>query len=72
MNNDLNKDNPDRLDELYFDREGIRFRPTIAYLNDLAEMMEFAEGGLSPERRGQAETDLFLHHIYRCLDYSRR
>ena len=56
----------------YFDRPGIRFRPTVAYLNDLIEMLRFSEGGLSPERREQAETDLFLDYISDILAYHKQ
>ena len=53
----------------YFDRPSIRFLPTVAYLNDLPEMLSFAQGRLSETRQRQAQSDLFLEHISQELAY---
>jgi MoaA/NifB/PqqE/SkfB family radical SAM enzyme len=55
----------------YFDRPGIFFNPVIAYLNDLPEMLSFANACLSDDRRRQAEKDMFLDHISQQLSYHR-
>lgn len=56
----------------YFDRPGIRFRPKIAFLNDLLEFLSFIDGGLSGARKIQAERDLLINHINRSLSYHRK
>ena len=56
----------------YFDRPGIHFSPTIAYLNDLPEMLSYAEGGLPEDRQRQAEKDIFLDYISQGLAYHRQ
>lgn len=53
----------------YFNRPGITFEPTVAYLNDLSEMMDFLKGRLPEERKKQAEKDLFLDHIRKGIDH---
>jgi MoaA/NifB/PqqE/SkfB family radical SAM enzyme len=56
----------------YFDRPGIHFHPTVAALNDLPEMLSYAEGVLPEDRRKQAEDDLFLDYISQGLAYHRQ
>lgn len=51
----------------YFNRPGILFQPTVAYFNDLPEMLCYMEGGLSEDRQKQAENDLFLNHVSQKL-----
>jgi hypothetical protein len=47
----------------HFRRPGVRFTPLVAYLNDLAEMLDLLGGRLTDERKRDAERDLFLDHI---------
>jgi len=56
----------------YFDRPGIRFLPTVAYLNDLPEMLSFTQGRLPETRQKQARADLFLEHISQELAYHKQ
>jgi len=56
----------------YFHRPGIHFSPSIAYLNDLHEMLDYAKGELSENRKKQAEKDLFLDHISEGLAYHKK
>lgn len=52
----------------YFDRPGIRFLPTVAYFNDLPEMLSFTKNNLPETRLKQAQSDLFLDHISQSLN----
>ncbi|MFZ3071746.1 MAG: radical SAM protein [Thermodesulfobacteriota bacterium] len=60
----------------YFDRPGINFNPAVAYLNDLSEMLNYAERGLpgvlSEDRQRQVEADLFFNYISQKLAYHRQ
>ena len=56
----------------YFRRPGIRFNPTIAYLNDLPEMLIYAKGGLTEDRQRVAEKDLFLNYLSKGLAYHKK
>jgi organic radical activating enzyme len=56
----------------YFDRPGIRFLPTVAYFNDLPEMLSFARGKLPEIRQTRAQGELFLDHISRGLAYHKQ
>jgi len=56
----------------YFDRLGIRFKPAVAVLNDLHEMLNYAEGRLSENRQEEAERDLFLNYLSQVIAYHRQ
>ncbi len=56
----------------YFNRPGINFKPTVAFLNDLLEMMDFLRGGLLEDRKKQAERDIFLNHIREGVAHSKK
>ena len=56
----------------YFDRPGVVFRPVVALLNDLPEMMDFVERKIPEKRLDEARTDLFLDHISKKLTYYER
>jgi len=56
----------------YFNRPGIRFRPTIAFLNDGLELMDFLKERLSEDRKNQSEKDLFLNHIRKRVAYHKK
>lgn len=56
----------------YFNRPGIRFGPTIAYLNDLLELLDFLNGRLSERRKKRAEKDLFFDHIHKGVAYCKK
>lgn len=53
----------------YFNRPGIRFLPTVAYFNDLPEMLDFSLHNVPKARLKQAHKDLFLDHVSQKLDY---
>jgi MoaA/NifB/PqqE/SkfB family radical SAM enzyme len=55
----------------YFQRPGIFFKPIIAMLNDLLELLAFLEGNLTEERLQQVEKELFMDHICRRIAYHR-
>lgn len=56
----------------YFNRPGISFMPIIAHLNDLPEMIDFLEDGLSEDRKKQAEKDIFLNHTRKRIAYHKK
>jgi len=56
----------------YFDRPGIVFRPVIAQLNDLPEMINYIERKIPEQRLNEAGSDLFLDHISKKLDYYKK
>ena len=56
----------------YFKRPRIRFIATVAFFNDILEMMSFLRGDLSETRKNQAKGDLFLDHIREGIAYSKR
>lgn len=56
----------------YFNRRGIRFNPSIAYFNDLPEMLDYAEDKLSKDREIQAEKDLFLEVISKDVSHYKK
>lgn len=56
----------------YFDRPCIRFKPVVAFLNDILETIDFLEGRLSEDRKKQAEKDIFLDHISKSVAYHKR
>lgn len=47
----------------YFNRPGINFKPTRAFLNDGLETIDFLKGNLPKDRLKQAEKDIFLENI---------
>lgn len=53
----------------YFARPGINFSPSVAYLNDFPELLDFSRGNLPQDRRADAEKDVFLDHMRRGLAY---
>jgi pyruvate-formate lyase-activating enzyme len=53
----------------FFKRPGIIFKPYVAFINDLLEMLEFLEGSLSTERYRHAEKNIFSHHIRQRIAY---
>lgn len=56
----------------YFNRPGINFIPTVAFLNDLHELLNYTTGKLSKDRLTQAKKDIFLEHISKELSYHKK
>lgn len=56
----------------YFDRPGIFFEPSVAFLISLPEMINFAEGKLPKERLKQAEKEIFVDYLSNGLDYHKK
>lgn len=56
----------------YFDRRGIHISPSIAYLNDGIEFMEFLKGKLPDDRLKRAEKDIFLDRIRKNINYHKK
>jgi MoaA/NifB/PqqE/SkfB family radical SAM enzyme len=54
----------------YFDRPGIIFTPSVAFLNDGIEMISYVEGSLSRERKAVAEKNLFCDDITKMINYN--
>jgi len=55
----------------YFKRPGINFIPTVAFLNDMSEMVSLMKGELPEGRLRQSEEDVFLDHIREGLARSK-
>jgi MoaA/NifB/PqqE/SkfB family radical SAM enzyme len=55
----------------YFDRPGITFAPTVAYLNDCVEMWDFVKGNLPRERMASVKKDISLSHMRKGIAYSK-
>lgn len=53
----------------YCVRLGIKFYPSLAYLNDGLELLSYVEGSLSDERQSVAEKDLFLDDLKKMISY---
>jgi MoaA/NifB/PqqE/SkfB family radical SAM enzyme len=47
----------------YFQRPAISFCPTIAYFNDMLEMIDYVEGSISKDRYSKAKNDIFFDQI---------